>query len=80
MGGAHDLHGLAPAYVVTAGFDLLRDEGEEYARALERAGVPTTYRCFDTLPHAFTALSGLVPAAGAANEEIAAFVRDALRG
>jgi acetyl esterase/lipase len=74
-----DLRGLAPALVVTAGFDVLRDEGEAYARALEQAGVPATYRCFDTLAHAFTALSGLVPAAGAANEEIAALVRDALR-
>jgi acetyl esterase/lipase len=73
-----DLSGLAPAYVVTAGFDILRDEGEEYARALDAAAVPTTYRCFDDLPHAFTALSGLVPAAGAANEEIAEVVREAL--
>lgn len=73
-----DLAGLAPAFVVTAGFDVLRDEGQEYAQRLEAAGVPTTYRCFDTLPHAFTALSGLVPAAGVANEAIAAFVRDAL--
>jgi len=74
-----DLRGLAPALVVTAGFDVLRDEGAEYAERLEAAGVPTTYRCFDSLPHAFTALSGLVPAAGAANEAIAAFVRDALQ-
>jgi acetyl esterase/lipase len=75
-----DLSGLAPALVVTAGFDILRDEGEAYARALEAAGVPTTHRCFDALPHAFTALAGLVPAAAAANAEIAELVRTALGG
>jgi len=76
---APELAGLAPALVVTAGFDVLRDEAAEYAERLAAAGVPTTYRCFETLPHAFTALSGLVPAAGAANEAIATAVRDALR-
>lgn len=39
---ADDVSDVAPAYISTAGFDVLRDEGEAYARKLEEAGVPVT--------------------------------------
>lgn len=65
-----DVAGLAPALVVTAGFDPLRDEGAAYARKLEAAGVPTVYRCYEHLCHGFTAMSGAVPAARDALREI----------
>ena len=66
-----DVAGLAPALIVTAGFDLLRDEGEAYARRLEAAGVPVTFRCEERLSHSFTALAGISPAAAAACDAIA---------
>jgi acetyl esterase len=50
---APDHSGLPPAYVLTAGFDPLRDEAEEYAHALAAAGVPTALRRHDGLLHSF---------------------------
>jgi acetyl esterase/lipase len=70
------LKDLAPAIVVTAGFDPLVDQGEAYAKALRAAGVPVTYRCYDSLAHAFLAFGGAVPAADAASREVAGLVRD----
>jgi len=70
-GLAQDLAGLAPALVYTAGFDILCDEAEDYAQRLAQAGVPVVYRCFESLPHGFTVLAGVVPAAASALDEIA---------
>jgi len=75
-----DLKGLAPAVVVTAGFDPLVDQGEAYAIALKAAGVPTAYRCYDSLAHGFTAFTGAVPCADVACREIAGLVREGIEG
>ncbi|WP_372786061.1 alpha/beta hydrolase [Phenylobacterium sp.] len=77
---AESLAGLAPAIVVTAGFDPLHDEGEAYARRLKAAHVPTVYRCYDSLAHAFTAFTGAVPCADVACREIAGLVREGFEG
>jgi acetyl esterase/lipase len=75
-----DLTGLAPAIVVTAGFDPLLDQGEAYARRLKAAGAPTIYRCYDSLAHGFTAFTGAAPAADVACREIAGLVREGFEG
>ena len=77
---AADLAGLAPAIVVTAGFDPLLDQGEAYARRLRESHVPAVYRCYDSLAHGFTAFTGAIPAADTACREIAGLVREGYEG
>jgi acetyl esterase len=57
---APDHVGLAPALVVTAGFDPLRDDGAHYAEALRKAGVEVEYRCYDDQVHGFMGM-GILP-------------------
>jgi len=66
---AADLSGLAPALVVTAGFDPLRDEGKAYADALTAAGVSVRYRCYDDMIHGFFGM-GILPGGMAIASEI----------
>ncbi|WP_307828067.1 alpha/beta hydrolase [Nocardioides sp. SYSU D00038] len=72
------LDDLAPAVVVTAQFDPLRDQGAAYAEALSAAGVPTSYRCFDGLIHGFVDMGRHSPAAQAAVEETCHLFRSLL--
>ena len=64
------MKGLPPAYVLTAGADPLRDEGEEYANRLKQAGVPVTYRTFPGQFHGFFTMGKLLPQAQVAAREI----------
>jgi len=75
---APDLAGLAPAVVATAGYDVLRDDGDDYARRLAAAGVPVWHRQYSGLVHGFLGAGGTVDAADVAVSEIADAVRQLL--
>jgi|GEM_PF-9137 len=66
-----DLTDLAPALVVTAGFDPLRDEGEDYATRLRKAGVPTELVRCEGHVHGFLHMLGVSRAARRVVESLA---------
>ena len=72
------LEGTAPAVVVTAGFDPLRDEGLDHARRLKLAGVPVTTLSFPSLVHGFFGWGAHVTAARTAVLEICLAFRQCL--
>jgi acetyl esterase len=69
---AEDLSGVAPAHIITAGFDPLRDEAEDYAARLREAGVPVTLRRESDLVHGFINAVGLGGRSAEAGRAIAA--------
>jgi acetyl esterase len=77
---ARDLAGLSPAFVATAGFDPLCDEGKAYAERLRAAGNAVSHRCYDGLIHGFFAMTASSPAARAAFEDAAGALRRAFGG
>jgi acetyl esterase len=72
---ANTLAGLPPAYVLTAGADPLRDEGDEYARRLNEAGVPVAYRHFPGQFHGFFTMGKLLQQANVAACDIGAWLK-----
>lgn len=72
-----DLSGLAPAYVMTAGFDPLRDEGKAYADRLKEAGVPVDYVCYQSQIHGFVSMAGALDEGKQFLREAAAVLRKA---
>jgi acetyl esterase len=75
---AADLSGLPPALIITAEYDPLRDEGEEYGAKLRAAGVPATVSRYDGMTHAFFQLGGVLEDGQRAMQESVAALRAAL--
>jgi acetyl esterase len=77
---AESLSGVAPAHVITAEFDPLRDEGEMYAARLTEAGVDVTLERYDGQLHAFTAnLAGIMDHGKASIEAAGSHLRQVFR-
>jgi acetyl esterase len=65
---AHNFKGLAPAFVLTAGYDPLADEGMAYARKLEDNGVPVTLLHMSDQMHGFLTMGRVIRASDLALE------------
>jgi acetyl esterase len=72
---ARDHSRLPPAYIVTAGFDPLLDEGRAYADRLSQAGVSVVYECFEGQMHGFLPMGGVIAAARHAQYRIGQMLR-----
>lgn len=73
---ASTLAGVAPALVITAGFDPLRDQGRAYANALSDAAVAVESVNYPAMPHVFFQLAALIDDGRDAIERVGAFVQE----
>jgi acetyl esterase len=76
---AKDVSGLPPTYIVTAGFDPLREEAIAYGEKLKQAGVKVSLVDYPTMIHGFFSMPGLIPLGSEAMAAAAHAVRDALK-
>ncbi len=75
---AEDHSNLPPAFIITAQFDPLRDEGEAYAKKLKQAGVPVRLIRYDGMTHGFVSNGRLLRQSHDALDNIAAELKKAL--
>lgn len=68
---AEDFSNLPAATIVTAEFDVLHDEGRDYAERLAAAGVPVTYRCYGGQLHGFVTNAAIMSCAYTCLDDIA---------
>jgi len=74
---AKSLGKLPPAYVMTAGFDPLLDEGRAYAERLKQEGVATEYREYPDMVHGFITMGRVLDTANAALADCAQALKKA---
>ena len=71
-----DAEGLPPAFILTAEYDVLRDEGEHFACRLEEAGVSVRQKRYEGVLHGFVHFAGVFDDAHTAHRDIADFVKN----
>jgi acetyl esterase/lipase len=69
---------LPPAFIMTAAFDPLKDEGEAYAAKLTESGVEVKYHCYEGMVHGFIAMPGAVDMAKTALLDAASYLKQQL--
>jgi acetyl esterase len=77
---AKSFRGLSPAFILTAGFDPLRDEASEYAGLLEKNDVPVMWLHMSDQMHGFLTMGRIIRAADTALDLAAIALRRAFRG
>jgi acetyl esterase len=77
---AEDVSGLPPTYVITAEYDLLRDEGEFFAGRLDAAGVPVTQVRYPDVNHGFMNWVGLMDRSDEALDAACDWLRTTIGG
>ncbi len=75
-----DVSGLAPAIVIAAQIDPLRDEGKAYASKLRNAGVPVQYHLYEGVVHGFFSMGGFCDQGNAAVAQVTDALRNAFAG
>ncbi|MEU4239978.1 alpha/beta hydrolase [Actinoplanes sp. NPDC026619] len=73
-----DLAGMPPTLIITAEYDVLRDEGADYADALVAANVPVVHTRYMGVNHGFARKLAVIDAARAATDQVASSLRSAL--
>jgi len=78
-GMSDNLQQLPPTHIVTAEYDVLRDDGEQFVKSLEEAGVPVTHKCYDGMLHGFIHFCGIFDVGREAISDIATVIRTSTR-